>query len=51
LDVGSVGEEDIQVSVVIEVEDCHTPFHGFGRMAPVGLAAVDAEIDSTGTRN
>ena len=45
LDVGAVGEEDVELAVVVVVEDSHAAGHGFGRVALGRLIAVEPEID------
>src|SRR5450432_692443 len=45
LNVGSVGEKDIQIAVVVIVEDRYAAGHGFGRMALGRLATLEPEID------
>ena len=44
-DIGAVGEEDVQVAVVVVVEDRDPASHGFRRMALRRLAGVEREID------
>ena len=43
--VGSVGEEDIQIAVVVVVENRYAAGHGFRRMALGRLATLQPEID------
>src|SRR5450756_72375 len=44
-DVGSIGEIDIQVAVVVVVEQCYSAGHGFGRMTLWRLRTVQLEVD------
>ena len=44
-DVGSIGEEDVQVPVVVVIEYGHTPGHSLGSMAEGSLAAIQDEPD------
>ena len=41
----AVGEEDVELAVVVVVEDGDAPFHGFGRVVFRALVAVEFEID------
>ena len=44
-DIGSVGEEDIQLAVVVVVEDGHAAGHRFRRVALGRLTTLQPEID------
>src|SRR5271157_309509 len=43
--IGSVGEENIQIAVVVIVENRHPTGHGFRRMALRRLTTVELEVD------
>src|SRR5271157_4486661 len=43
--IGSVGEENIQIAVVVIVEDRYPTGHGFRRMALRRLTTVELEVD------
>jgi len=44
-DVGAVGEEDVEMAVVVVVEDGHAAGHGLRRVALGGLGAIEPEVD------
>ena len=44
-DVRSIGEEDVKLAVIVEVEDGYAAGHGFRRMAFRSLGAVQLEIN------
>src|ERR1019366_2808548 len=45
VDIGAVGEKDVQLTVVVVVKDCHAPSHGFRRMTLGRFATVEFEVD------
>ena len=47
VDVGAVGEIQIELAVVVVIEDGDATLHGFGRMTVWRLAAIEAKIDGT----
>ena len=47
LDIGAVGEEDIQLAVVVVVEDGDAAGHRLGRVALRGFAAIQREGNGT----
>jgi hypothetical protein len=44
-DVRSVGEEDVELAVVVVVEDGHATGHSLGRVALGRLATVQLEVN------
>ena len=51
LDVRPVGEEDIELAVVVVIEDSHAAGHGFWRVTLGRLVAVELESQSAGRRS
>ena len=45
MDVGAVGEKDVELAVVVVIEHGHASGHGFGRMAFGRLIGLELEID------
>ena len=45
MNVGAVGEENIQLAVVVVIEHGHASGHGFGGMAFGRLVGLELEID------